>query len=220
MTWIDPEKTFSKSPGEVVYEKLIQQIITGEIKAGERLPTGPLAKRMGYSRMPVREAVKRLAAEGIVIITPGSGARVISPTAREVRDVYTVRIMLERLGVTLAIQKSSPLLEAFLQENLEEQIQAAQKGDYLTYLQKDMKFHHLLAEWGGNAFLASSVKNALEASWVYRLLLEQGQRWNLLPSPEEDHQEILQAFRQQSEDVAVQLMEKHILRGLKDIGMS
>ena len=206
------------TPADRVYQEILRQIVAGELTAGERLPTEPLAERMGCSRMPVREALQRLALEGIVILVPGSGARLVSPTPREIRDVYAVRTLLEGMAVRLAFQRRSPLLFASLEEILSRQIEAKERS-YEEYLRQDLAFHRTIAEWGENAFLASSVENALGASSVYRMLFETQRGWGALPSPEEEHREILEAFREEREVRVVSLMECHVLRGVEDFGL-
>ncbi len=206
------------TPADRVYQEVLRQIVAGELTAGERLPTEPLAERMGCSRMPVREALQRLASEGIVILVPGSGARLISPTPREIRDVYAVRALLEGMAVRLAFQWRSPLFFASLEEILSRQIEAKERS-YEEYLRQDLAFHRTIAEWGENVFLASAVENALGASSVYRMLFETQRGWGALPSPEEEHREILEALREEQEFRAVSLMECHVLRGVEDLGL-
>ena len=77
-------------------------ILTGELEAGDRLMEIPLAEQMGVSRTPVREAIRRLEEEGLVIITPKCGARVASYTEKEVTDALDVRMHIESMSVKLA----------------------------------------------------------------------------------------------------------------------
>ena len=191
------EKKVRKAPADRVYEEVLRQIVAGELAAGERLPAEPLAERMGCSRMPVREALQRLAAEGIVVLVPGCGARLVSPSPEEIRDVYAVRSLLEGMAVRLASEKISPVFLASLEEVLFAQIEAKGRS-YEEYLAQDLAFHRIIAERGDNAFLAASVENALAASSVYRRLFENHRGWGVLPSPEEEHREILEAFRERA----------------------
>jgi DNA-binding GntR family transcriptional regulator len=211
--------TERKSPADRVYQEVLRQIVAGEIGAGERLPAEPLADQMGCSRMPVREALQRLASEGIVVITPGCGARLVSPSPREIRDVYAVRAVLEDMAVRLALKEKLSVLLAALEEILHHQEKARERS-YEDYLRQDMAFHRTLAEWGGNAFLAASVENALAASWVYRMLFEPRRGAMLPPSPEEEHRKILEALRRRNEEDVAALVKRHILRGIEDLGLS
>ncbi len=206
-----------ESPADRVYQEVLRQIVAGELGAGERLPAEPLAEQMGYSRMPVREALQRLASEGIVVITPGCGARLVSPSPQEIRDVYAVRVVLEDMALRLALKQTTSFFFAFLEDILYHQREAREQS-YEDYLRQDMAFHRALAEWGGNAFLGASVESALAASWVYRMLFETRRGRGLLPSPEEEHGDILEALRRQDEEHAVLLMKEHILRGIEDLG--
>ncbi len=207
-----------ESPANRVYQEVLRQIVAGELGAGERLPAEPLAEQMGYSRMPVREALQRLASEGIVVLTPGCGARLVSPSPQEIRDVYAVRAVLEDMALRLALEKATSFFFASLEDILYHQ-REAREHSYEDYLRQDMAFHRALAEWGGNAFLGASVESALAASWVYRMLFEPRRGRGLLPSPEEEHRDILEALRRRDEERAALLMKEHILRGIEDLGL-
>lgn len=207
-----------ESPADQVYREVLRRIVAGELGAGERLPAEPLAEQMGYSRMPVREALQRLASEGIVVLTPGCGARLVSPSPQEIRDVYAVRVVLEDMALRLALEKATSFFFASLEDILYRQ-REARENSYEDYLRQDMAFHRTLAEWGENAFLEASVESALAASWVYRILFEPRRGRGLLPSPEEEHRDILEALRRRDQDSAALLMKGHILRGIEDLGL-
>ena len=80
---------------DYAYQELRHKIITKQLKPGQRLPEVNIAVQMGVSRTPVREALRRLASEGLVIIIPNSGARLAAPTAREIEDTFWYEISLK-----------------------------------------------------------------------------------------------------------------------------
>lgn len=90
---------------DVVFQTLRQAILKGELEPGERLMEIQLAERLGVSRTPVREAIRKLELEGLVVMVPRKGAEVASITEKNMRDVLEVRKALEELAVTLACQR-------------------------------------------------------------------------------------------------------------------
>ncbi len=92
---------------DYVYQQLRHRIITKQLRPGQRLPEVALASQFEVSRTPVREALRRLASEGLVLLIPNSGARVSSPTRSEIEDAYAVREYLESLAVKLAVNTIS-----------------------------------------------------------------------------------------------------------------
>lgn len=90
---------------DVVFNTLRQAILRGEFKPGERLMEIQLANKLGVSRTPIREAIRKLELEGLVIMIPRKGAEVADITEKSLRDVLEVRKALEELAVQLACEK-------------------------------------------------------------------------------------------------------------------
>ena len=87
---------------DVVFNTLRQAILRGELKPGERLMEIQLANKLGVSRTPIREAIRKLELEGLVLMIPRKGAEVAEITEKNMRDVLEVRKALEELAVQLA----------------------------------------------------------------------------------------------------------------------
>ena len=90
---------------DVVFNTLRQAILRGELKPGERLMEIKLANKLGVSRTPIREAIRKLELEGLVLIIPRRGAEVAQITEKSLRDVLEVRRSLEALAVRLACER-------------------------------------------------------------------------------------------------------------------
>ena len=90
---------------EVVFEALRDAIVHGEFEPGERLLEVALAKRLGVSRTPVREAIRMLELEGLVVMVPRKGAEVARITEKDLRDALEIRLSLEELAVELACKR-------------------------------------------------------------------------------------------------------------------
>ena len=87
---------------EVVFNTLRQAILKGELKPGERLMEIALAERLGVSRTPIREAMRKLELEGLVVMIPRRGAQVANITEKDLNDVLEVRIVLENMAIEKA----------------------------------------------------------------------------------------------------------------------
>ena len=103
---------------DVVFNTLRKAILKGELKPGERLMEIALAERLGVSRTPVREAMRKLELEGLVVMIPRRGAQVANITEKDLNDVLEVRIALENLSIENACMRMT-------EEQLEELWNAA-----------------------------------------------------------------------------------------------
>ena len=90
---------------DVVFQTLRQAILRGELKPGERLMEIHLAQKLGVSRTPVREAIRKLELEGLVLMIPRKGAIVAEITVQDLEDVLEVRMALEELAVKIACKR-------------------------------------------------------------------------------------------------------------------
>ena len=105
---------------DVVFKTLRQAILKGELEPGERLMEIQLAERLGVSRTPIREAIRKLELEGLVLMIPRKGAEVAQITEKNMQDVLEVRKALEELSVQLACERITPeQVEDFLKENID-----------------------------------------------------------------------------------------------------
>lgn len=124
--------------------KLREEILDGTLKPGQRLEQTELANRFGISRMPVRDALRRLEAEGLVAIDARRGAVVCAIDLEEMEEVYEIREVLESLALRLAGPNLTDK-DAVALARLEEQIEAASRqGDTALWRQLDASFHHLI----------------------------------------------------------------------------
>lgn len=128
---------------DVVFNTLRQAILRGEFKPGERLMEIQLANKLGVSRTPIREAIRKLELEGLVIMIPRKGAEVADITEKSLRDVLEVRKALEELAVQLACEKIT-------QEELEELEKAGENFKKVLKRSKDITE---VADTRGTVFL-------------------------------------------------------------------
>lgn len=153
---------------DVVFKTLRQAILTGELKPGERLMEIHLANKLGVSRTPIREAIRQLELEGLVIMVPRKGAQVASITEKSLTDVLEVRLALEKLAVELACKRISYEQKEFLREKLIEFEELAGTDDLSNVARADVAFHDAIFSATGNMRLGQMVNNLAEQMYRYR----------------------------------------------------
>ena len=129
---------------------LLERIVSGEYGPGERIVESRLARELEISQSPVREALRDLAAIGLIDIESRRGARVRQPTAKELRDVSEVRAELDALAARLASQRLTQDQIDELVETHERMSKALKSGDYVGMSQADAQFHRLIVGACGN----------------------------------------------------------------------
>ena len=129
---------------------VLDRIVQGHYRPGERIVEFKLAKELGVSQSPVREALRELAAVGIVTIHPRRGARVRLPSAKELADVSVVRSEIDALAARLAAPRIPDATLDALEALIEEMLAQLDAGDFSGVTEADVRFHHLIAEASEN----------------------------------------------------------------------
>ena len=127
-----------------VADELREAIQSGALEPGERLVERKLAERLGVSHIPVREALAKLAEEGIVERTPRRGARVAALSDDELTEISSLRIVLEQFVVARAQERWTPQAEKKLHSIVDSMVSAATKGDVEQMFALDRRFHETL----------------------------------------------------------------------------
>lgn len=138
---------------ERVYEQLKGAILSGEIKPGERLLETQLAQSLGVSRIPLREAIRKLERDGLVVAFPRRGVYASSISPRDIDDVYAVRVVLEGLAARLAAERRTDEQLARLDRIVAEMKEQADRGDSNGLFATGRCFHEAVLEASGNAKL-------------------------------------------------------------------
>lgn len=137
---------------EQVKEELLDDIMAGRYKPGDRLVESQIAKRMGISQSPVREALRDMVAMRFVEVEPHKGARVRRIDEREVLEIYPVRAHLEELAGQLAVENARDCIDD-LERAIEKMVKAFSAGDVRTLAHWDVVFHRTILEASGNQIL-------------------------------------------------------------------
>ena len=155
---------------DVVFNTLRQAILKGELKPGERLIEIQLANKLGVSRTPVREAIRKLELEGLVLMIPRKGAEVAEITRQDMEDVLEVRTALEELAVKDACDHITDAQLSELKKASNEFKKALLEGkDLVTCADADMHFHDVILSATNNRRLIQMLNNLSEQMYRYRM---------------------------------------------------
>jgi DNA-binding GntR family transcriptional regulator len=193
---------------EQVRDRLREDILAGRLEPGTELSEVALAGDFGISRGPLREALGRLASEGLVTVTPRRGAVVTQLSRQEFIDAYQVREALETLAVRLAVPLISDAEVAHLRELCELMARAARENQVRLFFDTNNSFHEALVRGSGNQKL-HEVHRMLVGQMVPYLPRSLELRGNLQQSVAE-HEAILAAIEARDADRASELLAEHI----------
>lgn len=153
---------------DVVFNTLRKAILTGELKPGERLMEIHLANRLGVSRTPIREAIRKLELEGLVIMIPRRGAEVAQITEKSLKDVLEVRRALDALCVELACERISEEEKENLRKACDEFEKATKTKDATIIAAADVALHDIIVQATRNQRLIQLINNLSEQMYRYR----------------------------------------------------
>ena len=151
---------------EQVKEELLDDIMSGKYGPGDRLVESQIARQMGISQSPVREALRDLAAMRFVEVEPHKGARVRMMDQREVVEIYPVRARLEELAGQLAVENAIDYLDD-LERAVDKMDQAFKNSDARTMAHWDVRFHRTVLEASGNQLLIDTWNSLMIEARTY-----------------------------------------------------
>lgn len=205
------ESTFERPAlvQDEVYDFLKRQLLEGRLMAGQRLREAVLAEQLNVSRMPVREALRRLEQEGLLVRHLNRGVHVPELTLAEVKELYEARIVLEGATTRRAAERAGPdqisdlegLLAAFPSE-----------PDYVAEILGDLAFHQLVAKLGNNSVLEAAVGDVLTRVIQVKYLTRTPTSYLRTNN---DHSAVAAAIASGDPDAAERAMVSHIENGLR-----
>lgn len=193
---------------DLVFYTLRQAILKGELKPGERLMEIQLAKKLGVSRTPVREAIRKLELEGLVLMIPRKGAEVARISKKMLTDVLEVRCALEKLATELACERIDECEFEKLEIAEKEFEKLIETGDDIEIAEADEAYHDIIYKASNNEKLITLINNLREQMYRYRLeyIKDESHRSRLIV----EHKQILKAIRSGDGKTARELISEHI----------
>lgn len=200
-------KATAASPAlERTYTFLRSEILSGRYPAGLRIKQEEIARTLGLSRIPVRDAIQRLLAEGFVTLQPDRGVVVTRLTAEDISELFEIRAALE----ALAVQLSAPRVEATFLADSEEILNrmGRARGDISLWIKRHEEFHEQLAAPCNRPRLAAQARH-------YRQMVEPYVRFYVTThhDPEmegAEHRGLLETMKMQNPEFAREAMTAHV----------
>lgn len=202
------KRVTTPSLGEEAYKALHQRIVRGQLAPGTTLLEPALCENLGISRTPLREALKRLSGEGLVILPRNRRARVAPIDAKELQHLFEVEAGLESMAASLAASRMTNT-EIKQLERLQERLERLHaKGDRSAYFELNQRIHGLIVAGAKNPVLAETHRSMLGRLERARYLaLDHFGRWD---ESTQEHRAILEALKTRDSDLAQRLLADHI----------
>ncbi len=210
-----PDRLEFKSKAQAVYELLRARILDGEVEPGQALSFDGLARELGVSKIPIREAVKRLEAERLVEVVLHVGARVAPISVEQAEHVYPIRRALNELATRLAAERITSQELARLDE-LQAQMEAAARArDTRAIEPLNRQFHNTIARASGNPELAELYRDLMARYSRFRagLWLTHARAAEVM----REHRAIVEALRAHDPDAAVRVTREHDEHSVADV---
>lgn len=188
-------------------DEMRRLILDGDLRPGEHLSEATISERLGVSRHPVREAFRRLEAEGLLEALPRRGVRVVQLDRDELRIVREIRLALELIAVQHTVERADEATMSALRIVLDEGRTAAAATDHDKLNALNDQFHELLAAGGGSRFLTETLRSV--RNQAHHLV---GGKSAAVNQSWEEHAAIIQAALDQDAELAVLLMRRHLQR--------
>jgi DNA-binding GntR family transcriptional regulator len=201
-----------QSVADQVYEVLRERIASGEIERGSRLHQEDLAKEFGVSRTPVREALRRLAAEGLVDLFANRGARVATATNEQLRSSYETRLVVEPGAARMAAERGLEGPMELMRAAIAEEERAGRSP--AKHFKANRAFHLALVKATGNPQLVQFMEHV----WIGRIgatLDEERIDSDGLIADHDAHRSIADAIEAGDGERAEELARGHLLRAMK-----
>lgn len=203
-----------RSLAEMVEQRLRDAIVNAELPFGHALPEDETGLALGVSRTPLRAALARLAALGLVTIVPNRGAFVFDPSLEDVTQLAGFRLMLETEAVMLCLERATDETAVGLGVALASLEKAHREQDGTAYASSDTDFHAVFFRNCGNHFVANAFATISWQVAALRAHLSIDRSWERDTSFLE-HRRIVEAFALQDRDELRMVLRAHILRAAK-----
>jgi DNA-binding GntR family transcriptional regulator len=200
-----------KSLGEHVFENLKHSIVRGKIASGEWLVESHIAKTLGISRTPVREAIHKLEREGLIERQPRGGFTVLGLKRNDIEETFGIRSVLEGYAARLAAVKHKTQELEELENKIEEFQNALDRNkmNLLTAINTD--FHDLLYSLSKSPKLINMINGLRDQIYRYRQMILKEKQF--ASTSNQDHKKMLKYIRKRDAEGAEHVVREHILRG-------
>lgn len=198
-----------------IYNKIREKILNGQYKAGETLTESQIAREVGASRTPVREAIRQLELEGLITSVPNKGLIVSEISEQEIEDIFEIRTHIEGLAARRAVEN---ITDKQL-ENMEEILCLfefyAKKNDVKRCVELDTKFHNIIFQACKSKPIWNILGNFLH--YIQKSRLKSLEKAGRLMEALEEHKEIFKAFKTRDPSIVEKAMLNHVKHALENV---
>lgn len=195
---------------EQVAERLRSMIISGELEEGKKVPVTAVSEKLGVSLTPLREALKVLAEEQLVELTPNRGARVLPVTVEDMKALFEVTAELEALGARLAAERMTAGELQILEDMHSRMRDCFDNHDRATYFEINNRIHVTIMEYSRNPVLSHMHKKVtVRVARVRFIAFHNEERWE---QAMREHEDIMVSFRERDADKAARIWRVHLQR--------
>ncbi len=193
---------------DVIFDTLREAIIVGELKPGERLMEVQLAQKMGVSRTPVREAIRKLELEGLVEMLPRKGAHIADLSVKDIMDVLEVRATLDGLASSLSASRITDEEIKELKHVQSQFVNYVEKENLQGSIKKDVEFHDIIYRSSRNDKLIQISNNLREQIQRFRVIYIKD--YSSTRELIKEHNEIIDAITTRDPEAAMRSAQTHI----------
>jgi DNA-binding GntR family transcriptional regulator len=198
---------------EWAYTQLREMIVTGLLRPGADIHEGQLCAQLGISKSPLREALRQLEQEGLVVAASQRGSYVAPFSPEDIAEIYSLRSYVETLEVRLATERATADDLRALHANIAAMEDCARRGDQRGFVERDAEFHLLLARISGHKRLLR-VQQSLQTDLLRLMMYHLAGAGNAAVTDASTmHRAIVDALEARDRDAAERLMREHIHRG-------
>ena len=201
-------RQLARNASEIACELIREAIVDGRLEPGRPLKEEELARELGISRTPVREALRVLQTEGLVTSTPNRSAVVRSHDADELAQMYELRALLEGYAARCAAPRISEEGLERLRESCARFASLVHDDDLSELVKENVNFHQIVLEAAGNPRLSGMVRSVIELPLVYRSYLWYSAEQKLIS--EHYHRQIAKALEDRDAERAELIMKEHV----------
>ncbi|RZA15415.1 MAG: GntR family transcriptional regulator [Lysobacteraceae bacterium] len=204
-----PQHIVRSSLHDMLVSHLRELILKGELRPGDKLPEQMLCERFGVSRTPMREAVKVLAAEGVLRLQLNRGAIVAETTPQDIEELFPIMAALEAVAGEQACRKASDAQIAQLRALHNAMVGHYEAGEEAAYLRHNRLIHEAIVEMTGNATLAGMYQQMLTRIHCVRFTI--GKTVDQWKKAIAEHEQIVTALEQRDGARLAELLKAHVL---------